>query len=50
MPAGTRCGRVMFVKCGELLYGKRFLLQLRGGVYRSNVRSAVLYGSEALRL
>ena len=32
---------------GELLYGRRFLLKLKGIVYKSYVRSAMLCGSEA---
>ena len=30
-----------------LLYGRRFLLRLKGAVYRSYVKTAVLYGSKA---
>ena len=33
--ARTRCGWVMFRECGELLYGKRFPLKLKGAVCRS---------------
>ena len=43
--ASTRCGWVRFRKCGELLYGRRFPLRLKGAVYRSYVRLAILYGS-----
>ena len=43
----TRCGWVKFGKCGELLYGRRFRLELKGAVYRSYVRPAILYESEA---
>ena len=32
---------------GELLYGRRFPLKLKVAVHKSNVRSAILYGSEA---
>ena len=35
-----------FKKCGELLNLKRLSLKMKGMVYRSCVRSAVLYGSE----
>ena len=35
--AKTRCGWVMFRECGELLYGRRFLLTLKEAVYRSDV-------------
>ena len=45
--ARTRCGWVMFWKCGKLLYGRRFPLQLTGAVCKSYVRPAILYGSEA---
>ena len=45
--AGTRCGWVMFRECGKLLYGRGFPLILKGAVYESYVRRAILYGSEA---
>ena len=45
--ARTRCGWVLFIKCGELLYGRRFPLQQKGAVYRSFVRLAILYGCKA---
>ena len=35
-----------FRECGELLLGRRFSLKMKGMVYRSCVRSAMLYGSE----
>ena len=35
-----------FIECGELLLGRRFSLKLKGMVYRSCVRSAMLCGSE----
>ena len=41
------CGWVKFTECGELLYSRRFLLRLKGAVYRSYVRPAILYGGEA---
>ena len=44
--ARTRCDRVKLRECSELLYG-RFPLKLKGAVYRSYVRPAILYGSEA---
>ena len=50
MTARTRCWWVKFSECGELLYGRRFPLRLKGAVYRSYVRSAILYGSEAFCL
>ena len=52
--AGMRCGWVRFRECGELLYGRRFPLWLKGAVYKRYVklamlyvRLAILYGSEA---
>ena len=45
--ARTRCGWVKFRECGELLYGRRFPLKMKGAVYKSYVRSAILCGSEA---
>ena len=48
--ARTICGWVKFMECGELLYGKRFPLSLKGSVYETYVRPAILYGSEALCL
>ena len=36
-----------FRECGELLRRRRFSLRMKGMVYRSCVRSAMLYGSEA---
>ena len=44
--ARARFGWVKFRECGELLHGKRFSLKMKGLVYRSCVRSAMLYGSE----
>ena len=43
--ARTRCGWVKFMGCGELLHGRRFPLKLKGAVYKSYVRPAILYGS-----
>ena len=43
----TRCEWVMFMECSELLYGRRFPLELEGAVYKSYIRPAILYGSEA---
>ena len=34
-------------ECIELLYGRTFPLKLKGSVYKSYVRPAILYGSEA---
>ena len=39
--------RVKFRECGELWYGRGFPLRLKGAVYESYVRPAMLYGSEA---
>ena len=47
MIARTRCGWVKFRECGALLYFRRFPLKLKGAVYSSYVRPAILYGSEA---
>ena len=44
--ARARIGWVKFKECGELLHSKRFLLKTKGMVYRSCVRSAMLYGSD----
>ena len=38
---------VKFSECGELMYGRRFPLKLKGVVYGSYVRPAILYGNEA---
>ena len=35
------------MECGELLYNRRFSLRLKGAVYKSYLRKAILYGSEA---
>ena len=47
MTARTRCGRVMFRECSELLYCWRFPLKRKWAVYKSYVRPSMLYGSEA---
>ena len=44
---GTRIGWMKFRKCSEILKGRRFSLKMREKVYKSFVRSAMLYGSEA---
>ena len=46
LTARARIGWVKFRESGELLNSKRFLLKLKGMVYRSCVRPAMLYGSE----
>ena len=43
--ARVRIGWMKFRKCGEMLLG-RFSLKMKGVVYRSCVRSAMLHGSE----
>ena len=45
--ARTRCGLVKFSEGDKLLYGRSFALKLKGAVYWSYVRLAILYGSEA---
>ena len=42
----VRIGWMKFRECGELLPGRRFSLRMKGMVYQSCVRSAMLYGSE----
>ena len=44
--ARARIGWVKFKECGELLNSRSFSLKLKRIVYRSCVRSAMLYGSE----
>ena len=44
--ARVRIGWMKFRECGELLLGRRFSLKMKGMVYRSCVRSAMLHGSE----
>ena len=44
--ARVKIGWMKFRECGELLLGRRFSLKMKGMVYRSCVRSAMLYGSE----
>ena len=41
-----RCGWLKFMECGELLHGRRFHLKLKGAVYKSYIRPAILYGSD----
>ena len=42
----VRIGWMKFRECGELLCERRFSLRMKGTVYRSCVRSAMLYESE----
>ena len=44
--ARVKIGWMKFRECGDLLVGRRFSLKMKGMVYRSCVRSAMLYGSE----
>ena len=44
--ARTRIGWIKFRKYGELLYGRKFSLKMKGRIYQSCVRSVMLYGSE----
>ena len=46
----TRLGWVKFGECQDLLCGKKFPLKIKGIVYKSCVRSAILYGSETWSL
>ena len=48
--ARTRCRLVMLREFGEMLYGRRLPLRLKGAVHKSYVRSAIPYGSEAWSL
>ena len=44
--ARARIGWVKFKECKELLNSKTFSLKMKGIVYRSCLRSAMLYGSQ----
>ena len=41
---------VKITECGEILNGRRYPLKLKGAVYKSYVRPAILYGSETWSL
>ena len=43
--ARTRCEWIKLREYGEFLYCRRFPLKLKGPVYESYVRLAILYGS-----
>ena len=45
--ARSRIGWMKFRECSEILKGRRFSLNMKGKIYKSCVRSAMLYGSEA---
>ena len=48
LTARTRCGWVKLRECGELLYGRRFPLRLKGvDLCKIYVRPAILYETEA---
>ena len=42
--ASIRCGWVKLMECSELLNGRILPLKLKGAVYKSYVRPAILYG------
>ena len=46
MTARARIWWLKFKECEDLLNSKRFLCKTKGMVYRSCVRSVILYGSE----
>ena len=45
--ARSRIGWMKFRECSEILKGRRFSLKMKEKIYKSCVRSAMLYGSEA---
>ena len=47
MTARTRIGWIKFREYGELVHWRKVLLKIKGRLYQSRVRSAMLYGSEA---
>jgi len=44
--ARTRIGWLKFREYGEILHGKRYSVKLKGKIYQSCVRSAILHGSK----
>ena len=46
MTAGTIIEWIKFRERGELLNGRKFLSNMKERIYRSRVRSVMLYGSE----
>ena len=44
--ARMKIGWIKFRECGELLYGRKFLLKVKGRIYHSCIRPAMLHGSE----
>ena len=45
--ARSRIGWMKFRECSEILPGRRFSIKMKGKIYESCVRLAMLYGSEA---
>ena len=45
--AGSRIGWMKFRECSEIPTGRRFSFKMKGKIYKSCVRSAMLYRSEA---
>ena len=45
--ARSRIGWMKFRDCSEILKGRRFSIKMKEKIYKSCVRSAMLYGSEA---
>ena len=45
--ATSKIGWIKCRECSEILTGRKFPLKMKGKVYKSSVRSATLYGSEA---
>ena len=45
--ARTRSGWVKLRECGELVYGSRFPLKLKGAVHKSYIRPTILHGHKA---
>ena len=50
LTARTRIGSIKFRECGKLLYGRKFLLKMKGRIYQNCVKSAMRYGSETWSL
>ena len=44
--ARTRIGWREFTECGNLLYGRKFLSKMKGRIYQSCARSAMMHGSK----
>ena len=45
--ARSRIGWMKFRECSEIFKGRRFSIKMKGKIYKSCVRLAMLYGSEA---